>query len=307
MILLQSIQAFWGKKDDIVQNYFSVAHFKTFTLESSSTNIISLSVFFISSHFVWNALRVGRQKNKSFLIQGKVGFWGSCGLGDSHKFISKITTAAKGAAASAISYCLVRCSCFTVLQLCSSAEYNSLAQLPRWLVVSEGYTQMHHFLRHSAGPYLIAALTSPSPLFGEHGVCLVSYRLNGLNCTDPTEKQPVLRNAIFLSNLFPISALQSISDDSRIMQGQRKEAYWSQCCCWQHPGWRGWEAVTPLGQVPHLVGSVALHAVYCPERRGSVGQGTSSQGRSWLWQHCCCKKHEIAGSAEILFHVNIYA
>lgn len=94
-----------------------------------------------------------------------------------------MTTAAKGAAASAISYCLVRCSFFTALQLCSSAEYNSLAQLPRWLVVSEGYTWMHHFLRHSAalGPYLIPALTSPSPLFGEHGVCSFSYRLNGLN------------------------------------------------------------------------------------------------------------------------------
>lgn len=57
-----------------------------------------------------------------------------------------MTTAAKGAAASAISYCLVRCSVFSELPLCSIVQYDSSAQLPRWLVVSEGYIRPHHFL-----------------------------------------------------------------------------------------------------------------------------------------------------------------
>ena len=43
-----------------------------------------------------------------------------------------------------------------------------------------------------------------------------------MGSNDSAEKQPVLKNAILLSNLFPILALQRVSDDSRIVQGQKR-------------------------------------------------------------------------------------
>lgn len=87
------------------------------------------------------------KEKKSFLNQDKLSFSGSCGLEDSLQFISKMTTAA--VATSAINYCLVRCLFFFLLpelQLCSSSEYNSLAQLARWLVVPEEYIRPRYFL-----------------------------------------------------------------------------------------------------------------------------------------------------------------
>ena len=59
----------------------------------------------------------------------------------------------------------------------------------------------------------------------------------------------------------------------------REEAYWSQCCSWQHPGWRGWEVVTPPGAGPHLVGSVAPRAGVLPRRKGQCRAGHKQLGK----------------------------
>lgn len=152
---------FWDKK---VTSYRII-------LGSSLTNVISLNVFFISSYVLWNALRAGKKK-KSFLNRDKLSFSGSCGLEDSLQFISKMTTAAKVAVAtSAINYCLVRCLFFfSELQLCSSSEYNSLAQLPRWLVVPEEYIWPRYFLWDIQQPWVLTSFLLSPPWLGERDV-----------------------------------------------------------------------------------------------------------------------------------------
>lgn len=53
--------------------------------------------------------------------------------------------------------------------------------------------------------------------------------------------------------------------------------------------------------------SAGQHGLPAAKRMGSVGQGTSRQRRSWLWQHCSGQKHETAGPEKILSTVHIYS
>lgn len=88
-----------------------------------------------------------------------------------------MTTAAKGADTSAISYCLVKCSFFfraPALLRCGVQQFSSTPQVAGCIKRVPVATPF--FVRHSAapGPYLIPALASPSPQFGEHDVCSVT-------------------------------------------------------------------------------------------------------------------------------------
>lgn len=130
-------------------------------------------------HVTYSEMLSEQEKKKNFLSQDKLSFSGSCGLEDSLKFISKTTTAAKGAVAtSAINYCSVRrfffFFLFSELQLCSSSEYNSLAPLPRWLVAPEGYTWPCYFLWDIQQPWILTSFLLSPPWLGECDVCSVT-------------------------------------------------------------------------------------------------------------------------------------
>lgn len=136
-------------------------------------------------------------------------------------------------------------------------------------------------MRHSAapGPCLTPALASPSPLWRTW--CLLS-QLNRLKWTDSTGKQQVLKNAIFLSNLFPILALQRVSDNSQVMQGQKwagrrfTEAGVAAANIQGNEDGKWW---LPLGQVPHLVGSMALQAGVLPRKNEQYRAGNKQLGK----------------------------
>lgn len=122
--------------------------------------------------------------------------------------------------------------------------------------------------------------------------------LNVLKWTNATEKQLVLKNAIFLSNLFPILALQRPSDNSRIVQGQRwaeKRLTEASIAVGNIQGEVGGKQWLPLGQVPHLVGSVASPACVLPKKKGWCRAGNKQPAKklvmkvlqlqeTWNWE-----------------------
>lgn len=134
----------------------------------------------------------GKKKKKRInpsLLRIWSGFWGSCGLGDSHKFISKMTTIAE--------CCHLSCELlhiqmiFQELQVSSYAKYKGLAQLPQGQVVAGIDARPHHFLRRSSAPspYLIAALASLFLSFEEHDVCLVTCQKGSMNWSGNNESK----------------------------------------------------------------------------------------------------------------------
>lgn len=154
-------------------------------------NFFKCVFYFVS---LWNALRaVGKKKKKKrinlSLLRIWSGFWGSCGLGDIHKFISKMTTTAE--------CCHLSCELlhiqmiFQELQVSSYAKHKCLAQLPQDQVVAGIDARPHHFLRRSSapGPYLIAALVSLFLSFGEHDVCLVTCQKGLMNWSGNNESK----------------------------------------------------------------------------------------------------------------------
>lgn len=157
-------------------------------------------MFFVSSHLVWNALEVGKQKNKSFLIQGQVGFRGSCGLGDSLKFISRMTTGAVISAAAELLLSQVPSLFFraSALLQCRVQQFNSLAQHPRWLVVSEGYTWPHHFLWGIRQPWVVTLfLRSPLLLRCLENMMFAQLHVEWAQVSWSTEKKPVFKKKLF--------------------------------------------------------------------------------------------------------------
>lgn len=106
-----------------------------------------------------------------------------------------------------------------------------------------------------------------------------------LKWTDATEKQPVLKNAIFLSNLFPILALQMPSDNSQIVQGQRwaeKRLTEASVAVGNIQGEEGGKQWLSLGQVPHLVGSVASPACVLPKKKGWCRAGNKQPAEKFV-------------------------
>lgn len=231
----------------------------------------------------------GKKKKKKrinlSLLRIWSGFWGSCGLGDSHKFISKMTTTAE--------CCHLSCELlhiqmiFQELQVSSYAKHKCLAQLPQDQVVAGIDARPHHFLRRSSapGPYLIAALVSLFLSFGEHDVCLVTCQKGLMNWSGNNESKKK-------KNVFSVKSHLSSAEGFRWLVGcaraemsrEEERRNQHQRCCWQCVG-RGGQG----GRCPHQPGPC--------QKEGDVGQGAAT-ARSWQWQPCCCKPREAAGSAE---------
>lgn len=93
---------------------------------------------------------------------------------------------------------------------------------------------------------------------------------------DSSEKQPVLKNAIFLSNLFLILALQKVLNNSQILQRRRwagKSLTEASVAAGNMQDVEDGKWWLPLGQVAPLEGRVALQAsvLHSKEEQGRAG------------------------------------
>lgn len=213
----------------------------------------------------------GKKKKKRInpsLLRIWSGFWGSCGLGDSHKFISKMTTIAE--------CCHLSCELlhiqmiFQELQVSSYARYKGLAQLPQGQVVAGIDARPHHFLRRSSAPspYLIAALASLFLSFEEHDVCLVTCQKGSMNWSGNNESKKKKKVFSVKSHLSSAEGFRWLVGCARA-EMSREEERQNQRCCWQCAGQGG-----QSGQSPHQPGPC--------QKEGDVGQGATT-ARSWQW------------------------
>lgn len=143
-------------------------------------------------------------------------------------------------------------------QFCCGAKYSSSAQLPRWLV--RIYLNTAFIVRHYSCSHFSCSTVCTS-------WCLLGHMLNGLK-----QKTTTLKRSYFFVEPVPYfssaEGFEQVTDCAE-MEMSWEEPYWSQRCCWQYPGCRRWEEVTPTWAGSSSGGQCGLAGWWAAQQEGA--------------------------------------